>query len=214
MSIKNLSIDEIISRMCLAAKVDNPTSLAKFMGYSSTGTVSGWKKSGEVPPSALKKLSDLVGKSIDEIILGEGLAKGFDFIQVPRYNVQASAGGGSLVESEQIVDHLAFRAEWVRNTLGVSPKDLAVVSVIGESMEPYLADGDLILIDTKINRFVGDAIYVLANDGVLQVKRLQLAADGSLMMKSENPCYGDILYREEAMNGLRIIGKLVRRLVR
>ncbi len=166
----------------------------------------------DVPDGLIDLARLLTGEG--EMQAGQQIGLPKDFVTVPRYNVMASAGGGSLVESEQVVDHLAFRAEWVRNALGVSPKDLAVVSVIGESMEPYLADGDLILIDTKVNRFVGDAVYVLANDGVLQVKRLQLAADGSLMMKSENPRYGDMVYREDAMNGLRIIGKLVRRLVR
>lgn len=46
------------------------------------------------------------------------------FILVPHYEVQASAGHGSLIHSEQIVDYLAFKADWVRNTLGVAQKDL------------------------------------------------------------------------------------------
>jgi len=148
----------------------------------------------------------------------EGLAsygQVFDgYIQVPRYEVAASAGGGSLVQSEQIVDHLTFKKDWLHQQLGLSPNQVAVISVMGDSMEPYLFDGDLIMIDTNIPRIENNAVYVLQVDGDLLVKRIQKKIDGTVIVKSDNEHYEPEVFRGEALSQLRVVGRLVRRLVR
>jgi len=55
---------------------------------------------------------------------------GTDFVFVPRYNVYASAGGGANISSELIVDHLAFKREWLAH-MGLSLSQLALISVGG-----------------------------------------------------------------------------------
>lgn len=132
-----------------------------------------------------------------------------DYVLVPRYDVKASAGGGAVIHSEQIVDHLVFKAEWVRNALGVSVKDLALISVKGDSMEPTLSNGDLILIDLGTNRVEDNAIYVLQLNGTLLVKRIQRKLDGSVVIKSDNQVYEPEVLRDEAVSQLKVIGRLV-----
>ncbi|MEK9629868.1 MAG: helix-turn-helix domain-containing protein [Nitrospinota bacterium] len=58
------------------------------------------------------------------------------FVLVPRYNIE---GPGSSIQSEQVVDHLAFKEEWVCQELGTNPKNLLLIHSIGDSMEPTLA---------------------------------------------------------------------------
>ena len=116
-------------------------------------------------------------------------ALGEDFIMVPRYDIAGSAGGGSLIHSEQIVDHLAFRADWVKNALGVSRKDLVLISVKGDSMQPTLSEGDLILVDTAVREFEDSAIYVLRKGDGLFVKRVHHKLDGTIIVKSDNQHY-------------------------
>ncbi|MRR33189.1 helix-turn-helix transcriptional regulator [bacterium] len=134
---------------------------------------------------------------------------GSDFVLVPRYEVSASAGGGALVHSEQIVDHLAFRSEWVRSALDVSVKDLALISVKGDSMEPTLSNGDLILVDTSTRKVEDNAIYVLRYNGALMVKRIQRKIDGSLIIKSDNLVYEPEMVSGEAVNELHVVGRVV-----
>jgi phage repressor protein C with HTH and peptisase S24 domain len=134
---------------------------------------------------------------------------GADYIRVPRYEVAASAGGGAWVESEQIVDYLSFRAEWVRNSLGVQVNSLALINVIGDSMEPTLADGDVVLLDTTSRNIQDSAIYVLQLNGTLLVKRIQHKLDGSLLVKSDNLIYDAEEVAGDAIAQLRIVGRVV-----
>ena len=139
---------------------------------------------------------------------------GEDFVQVPRFEIAASAGGGAVVHSEQIVDNMAFRPEWLKTSLGMSPGNAAVISVVGDSMEPYLADGDLILIDTGINRIENDSVYVLQTGGSLLVKRVQRKFDGTVIVKSDNESYEPEVFRGDSVEYLKVVGRMVRRLVR
>lgn len=134
--------------------------------------------------------------------LGEG------FVHVPRYKVSASAGGGALIHSEQIVDHLAFRADWVKMALGVPVSSLALINVTGDSMEPTLSNGDLILIDTTIGSVDDSGVYVLRFDGKLKVKRLHSKAD-SVDILSDNPRYPTETLRGDLLQGLNVVGRVV-----
>lgn len=131
------------------------------------------------------------------------------FILVPRYDVAASMGNGSVIHSEQIVDHLAFRAEWVRTELGASPKNLILISAIGDSMEPSLRAGDLLLIDRSVESVRQDAVYAIAQDGELRIKRIQRLFDGSLIIKSDNPSYQPENLTADQAERMRIVGRVV-----
>ena len=132
-----------------------------------------------------------------------------DYVLVPRYKVEASAGGGAVIHSEQIVDYLSFKSEWVRNALGVAPQELALINVKGDSMEPTLSNEDLILIDMRAGRVEDNAIYVLQFNGVLLVKRIQRRLDGSVVIKSDNTMYEPETLSGDAMNQLQVIGRVV-----
>lgn len=134
--------------------------------------------------------------------LGEG------FVHVPRYKVSASAGGGALIHSEQVVDHLAFRADWVKMALGVPVSSLALINVTGDSMEPTLSNGDLILIDISVVSVDDSGVYVLRFDGKLKVKRLHSKAD-SVDILSDNPRYPTETLRGDLLQELNVIGRVV-----
>lgn len=131
------------------------------------------------------------------------------FILVPRYDVTGSMGNGHVIHSEQIVDHLAFRAEWVRTELATSPSSLVLISAIGDSMEPTLRAHDLLLIDRSVLSVKQDAIYAFAVDGELRVKRIQRLFDGSLIIKSDNPEYTTENLTQQQVESINIIGRVV-----
>lgn len=131
-----------------------------------------------------------------------------EYALVPRYGVKASAGHGSIVESEQIVDHMAFKRQWIR-TMGLDVSHLALISAKGDSMEPTIKDGYLLLVDLRVHEVKGDAIYILRLDGELIAKRLQRIFDGGIKIKSDNQAYDEQVVPQDYVGKLNIIGRVV-----
>lgn len=132
-----------------------------------------------------------------------------DFVFVPRYDIKASAGAGSEIHSEQIVDYLAFKADWVRQTLRITPSSLLLIEAMGDSMEVTISDGDLLLINTAEPRIKDNAIYALSINGDLVVKRIQRKIDGTLIVKSDNPRYDTEVVPPHLSEQLRVIGQVI-----
>ena len=180
----------------------NREEAAKAAGVAKS-TLQRWIE-GKSDPSfeGLVRLAGAAGVSVEWLATGqgktgpmvEGLRQqikeiGNGFVMVPRYNVEASAGPGALADEENILDHMAFQEGWVSRTLRADPRKLALISAVGDSMEPAIRAGDLLLVDTGIDQVIDDAIYVIAMDGHLMVKRLQRFFGGAVSVKSDNPAY-------------------------
>ena len=70
------------------------------------------------------------------------------------------------------MDHLAFKTDWIIKDIGADPNRLILINAVGDSMEPTVKEGDLLLIDHRQNQVVEDAIYVLRLNDRLIAKRL------------------------------------------
>jgi len=133
---------------------------------------------------------------------------GQEFVFVPHYRIHASAGSGEEIESEQIINHLAFHQQWVRGNLKVAPKDLALINVIGDSMEPTLRHKDLILINRAEREVKDGLLYVLRVENNLIVKRLERLLNGLIRVKSDNPDYQEQLI-DPRSETLDVIGRVL-----
>lgn len=132
-----------------------------------------------------------------------------DRVLVPYYpEVEASAGPGAIATDHVQEVTLAFRQDWVRKR-GLSSRGLQAIHVRGDSMEPTLRSGDLIVFDTESTRH-SDGLFVLNFDGELLVKRLQRLSQTRLVIASDNPLAGssEIDLRDETQHP-RIIGRVV-----
>lgn len=130
-----------------------------------------------------------------------------EFVLVPRYDVQAAMGPGMLSDASQIIDHLAFKRDWVRR-LGADPAKVVLITGVGDSMEDTIRSGDLLLVDTGVTEFVDDAIYFIGRGDHLVVKRVQSFFNGAVVIKSDNPAYElETLTAEEA-EAVRVIGRV------
>lgn len=144
-----------------------------------------------------------------EMALGRPVVARTDqFIMVPRYDVQASAGGGALIHSDLIVDYLAFRQEWI-SKMGLARQKLALIKVHGDSMEPALCNDDLVLIDLRSSELSADGIYVIQHRGHLLVKRIQSKLDGTIVIKSDNPAYEPEVLKADDAERLAVVGRVV-----
>lgn len=132
-----------------------------------------------------------------------------EFVLVPRFDVEASMGPGSHVHSEQVVDYLSFKRSWVQNHLRVDPQNLVLIDSRGDSMEPTIFNGDLLLVDRTPITSLSNGIYVMNMDGNLLAKRIEYLFDASIKIISDNARYStQILTKDQAAN-LSIIGRVV-----
>lgn len=111
------------------------------------------------------------------------------FVLVPRYDVKAAAGRGAINESEDLIEHYAYKEAWLRQELKVDPARLCIIDVVGASMEPDIYEGEELLVDRSITRFIGDGVYLVRFEGGLLVKQLQRAPGGILRLVSRNGRY-------------------------
>jgi len=133
-----------------------------------------------------------------------------DYVSIALVDVRAAAGGGAVVESERIVDVLHFKQDWIRHELHASPQDLRLIFVDGESMEPMLHTGDVILVNVGDQAARRDGIYVLRLEDALLVKRLQRLPGQRVRVTSDNPAYQPFeLQMPLEDNGAAIIGRVV-----
>lgn len=96
---------------------------------------------------------------------------------IPEYDVYVSAGGGAIVEHENVKSQWPFNLSYLQNELRVSPKDLALVEVRGDSMEPTLSSGDRVMIDTTDRNVSQPGIFVLWDGDGTVIKRLERVYD-------------------------------------
>ncbi len=126
---------------------------------------------------------------------------------VPRLAVGASAGAGALAEGEALAGRVGFDEAWLRK-LGVEPRNVSMIRVEGDSMQPVLNDGDDIMVDKGAAlRPLRDGIHVIRIDGVLMVKRLARAPGGRLSVLSDNPAYPSWPDHDPA--GVQVVGRVV-----
>ena len=107
------------------------------------------------------------------------------YAMVPQLDVQASAGGGVVVDHENAIGQIAFDPQWLRER-HINPLGARVLTAKGDSMEPTIRNGDTLIVDTSIEVAVDSAIYVLVYGGSLLVKRIFMKRDGAIILSSDN----------------------------
>lgn len=133
---------------------------------------------------------------------------GADFARIPRYEAQLAAGPGAQNGDNLPISSLAFRVDWL-SKIGVNPKHCCIVNVVGDSMEPTLYDGDLVMIDQQVRQFRSNRLFAFVNaDGDAQVKRVTVHPE-ALALNSDNRNYEPQLLSKVDADQLTVIGQVV-----
>ena len=157
----------------------------------------------------LLRFADLSGEQVEAV----SAPTSADYVALPRYEVQAAAGVGLPVLSEEVVDWIHFEADWLRRTMGLDPRQLALIEAVGDSMAPTIEDGDLLMVDVSPPVLRGEGVYVLALSddlNALMVKRIAMKPRGGLTITSDNGRYGGKYDIEPSeVETLRVVGRVV-----
>ena len=179
---------------------------------------------GRADPSfeGLSKLANEAGVSLDWLAHGKATGaapiNGADrndteasqrsFVGVPRYDIRLSAGSGTFVDRAVVLDQIPFTARFLRRKLGRGSTDgLAIVEAAGDSMEPTISDGDLVMVDTR-DRSPGDGLYALVFDDSLLIKRLHRLLDGFEIGSDNHELYRPITVPRDRLNEVQVVGRV------
>lgn len=149
-----------------------------------------------------------LGVSLDWLVFGrgEGQTAG-DVIRVARYDATLAAGSGSWNEGKRKLDDIPFTPAFFQKRLNRSSgSGFAVLEARGDSMEPSISDGDLLLLDENDTRLV-DGVFAFLIDDEARVKRFRKGIDGVTIM-SDNPVYAPEQLASDQLDRIKIIGRV------
>jgi phage repressor protein C with HTH and peptisase S24 domain len=185
--------------------------LAKTLSIS-RAAITQAKKNDSIPIKWITELSRLFNVNPDWLEKGTGskvLSQNIYheiFLQVPKIKARLSAGGGSFETEPDIKEYYSFRKDWLSKK--GKARDMVLMDIFGNSMEPELKEGDTVLIDQSQKAVLAGAIYAVGFDDTIVVKRLEKRPK-ELVLLSENERYPMMRFRDEEMDNVRIIGKVI-----
>ena len=132
------------------------------------------------------------------------------FVYVPLFDIRVSAGNGVFNDIEAVVAMRPFDSSFIRYELGISHNAIAMTSVVGSSMEPWLHSKDTVLTDLKDREVGTEGVHIVRLDGALLVKKLQRLPGKVLRVSSYNQAYEpfDIQGHEDADRDFAVIGRV------
>lgn len=178
--------------------------LSEKMGYGARNLEIKIARNSLPNISELKKLSQIFNVSFDFLI--DGLEKPGEIAPlgqrrfiVPVLNQRLSAGKGRVLGEDEIIGYIA-----APDGLKGYGEKIAALYVNGDSMEPTLRRGDLVVCDSC--GYDGEGLYALQRDGEGFVKRVYKDA-GMFIIKSDNPLYPQ---KEEPIgsDNISIVGRV------
>lgn len=133
-----------------------------------------------------------------------------DFLFIPKLVLKPSAGNGTIVDLEDVEDYIAFQKEWFNRHIHAPKNSLAVMTANGDSMEPTIRNGDMLLVDTSQSQARTDNIYIIRIDDCLVVKRVQCIPGQKIQVISDNKNYDTYtLDLSDESQSISIVGKVV-----
>lgn len=173
-----LGFKELCKEMKEFFGVSSLEKVAKELGYKESAAV-GWRGRKAFSENAILKYEFLKSQAT------ESKNQTSDSVQIPIYDVSASAGEGA-VNDERLIEHIIVSKIALKAFFNLSnTQNLSIITARGDSMEPTIPQGSHILVQ---QREAGDGeICVCRIDDELYVKRLQKLP--RFVLLSDNPRY-------------------------
>lgn len=162
--------------------------------------------------------------TVDWLITGQGPKKALaptgqfespkedDYALIPHYSAKGEMGSGFLNDHVEIKGNLAFKKDWLAK-MRVNPSALCAIYAEGSSMEPYIFEGDVVLLDLSDKEPKNRCVYAFTrpNDGV-SIKRLVQQFSGGWVIRSDNPdksMYPDEPVSEDFISQAPVLGRVI-----
>ena len=140
--------------------------------------------------------------------VGEG-QDAIGLVMVPLVAARLAAGKGSLETEGDVLSYFSFRQDWLCRK--GNPDKMVLMKVCGDSMEPDIRHGDMVLVDQSKREIYGHAIYAMGINEEIYVKQVETLPGGRLVLRSRNPEYSPISVdlHGDLADSVRVIGRVI-----
>lgn len=195
----------------------NQEEMAKAIGVSKS-SIAMWETGQRKPsPELYEQIADYFNVDMDYLYGRSELRKKIHFdndgnVYIPQktnrattINVLGEVTAGipidaiqNIVDTEEISEELSITGEFF------------ALKIKGDSMEPKISKGDIVIVRKQDDAESGDVVIVLINGDEATCKRLRKYRDG-IELVSTNPGYPPMFFSDEEIisKPVRIIGKVV-----
>ncbi|MFH1913832.1 MAG: helix-turn-helix transcriptional regulator [Pseudomonadota bacterium] len=207
------NFDAFFARLCSETDITSQSQLARELDLG-RAAVSLAKRKGSVPARWILDLSSRFGLNPLWLEKGTGPARsghGDDeehtpYHEIPKVRARLCAGGGSFETAGLVEGYYSFRADWLRSR--GNPVNMVLMEVVGNSMEPEIKEGDMVLIDQSRSDILSGGIYAVGVEETVMVKRVE-RLPGTLVLRSDNTDYSPIHLSGDELDNVRVIGKIL-----
>lgn len=182
--------------------------IAKQLGYKSFTTIQKWEMGVAEPPLAkLSRLAEIFQVDLDDLThqpLYEGISAKAKTGGVRIPILGKVAAGRPLEAMENIVDY-----EELSGNIANKEEYFGLL-IKGDSMEPRMEEGDIVIVHKQEDVNSGDVAIVLINGAEATCKKVKKTETGLLLLPN-NTKYETMYYSNEEIRSLpvTIIGKVV-----
>ncbi|RJG10950.1 helix-turn-helix transcriptional regulator [Pseudomonas cavernicola] len=206
----------------IAASGKKKGEIAKACGVANSAVtqwISGESKS--LRPENLYALAAATGFRAEWLAIGAGLEheeqepgspSEKDYALIPQYTAKGSAGSGYHNDHVELKGGLVFKRDWLKR-MSLKETNLSVIYADGQSMEPTIAEGEVLLVDEADTEPKSGKVYALLRpNGEVSIKRLVQSFAGGWVISSDNldkRAYPDEPISEDAIQQIGVIGRIV-----
>lgn len=111
---------------------------------------------------------------------------------VPIYEldmIMGSKAGSNLNKYKRLEPPFPIPASNLHEVSFSAEKNLCIIRVFGDSMEPTLTDGCRVVVDVGVTKFIKSGIYIIWDESGINIKRLQSTSGGRLQLLADNKNY-------------------------
>ena len=158
---------------------------------------------------AIQKIANSFGVSVSDFLGCKDHSDLPDIEFVERLKATPRAGSGGLETDSECVGLYSFHSSFLRRK-GAPKEEMKIFKVDGDSMEPTLHSGDLIMINLRAKEIQQGHIYLLRFEHELMVKRLERRPGGMILIRSDNKDYDplEVSLADEAVD-IEVFGRMV-----
>lgn len=176
--------------------------LAELLFVNQTA-VSQWERGATIPsPTTLLRMCELYGTTTDYLLGRNDTGKSRKGVKIPVLGkVQA---GVPLEAVEDVIDYEEITPELA------ATGEFFGLSIRGDSMEPRIRDGDVVIVRKQSDVTSGDTAVILVNGHDATVKKV-LKRENGIVLQPTNPNHEPMFFTPEEIRDLPVIilGKVI-----